>query len=120
MTHPRDIAHADLSLIEEQEFHIAPNGLVTIDGESFTLEQVDPELAERELAAVRSRYAALCKRPRSRHAWNAIAVRLWNVLQGPANAAMLPPDSERRRAVLGLYNGAMNRADVATRTGRAV
>lgn len=116
----RDIATADLHLIEDIEYHIDPRGLVHIDGEVYTLEQVDPELAERELRHAQARYNALCRRPRSRHAWSAIAMRLWNVMQGPANLAMLPKGSEKRRFIHDRQQDAQSRADFAARTGRAV
>lgn len=120
MTRASLVATADMSLVEDLEYHITPTGLVHIDGIWYTLEQVDPELAELELADSIARYHSLCKRPRSRHAWNAIAARLWNALQGPANLAAMPVGTERRSRVLDLHRGAQQRAGLASRLGRAV
>lgn len=116
----RDIATADLTLIEDVEYHIDQRGMVFLDGAVYTLEQVDPELADRELRAAIERYDALCRRPRSREAWRAIAMRLWNAMQGPAPLALLPIGSPKRKAVAKRYHHALGCYAEAASSGRAV
>lgn len=120
MLSSHDLASADMSLVEDLEYHINAQGMVFIDGQVYSIEQVDPELAERELKLALEQFHAMRRRPHAHRHWYNLVARLYRCTVGPANLAMLPIGSERREIVERFLWQAWEMSARAARAGRAV